>query len=73
MNKKSIRAIVILMSLALIGIISLQLYWILRDIRLKEQQFDQSVSQVMNSIVDRIETNEAFSMLQDRVFNSVYN
>ena len=69
MNKKSIRAIVILMSLALIGIISLQLYWILRDIRLKEQQFDQSVSQVMNSIVDRIETNEAFSMLQDRVFN----
>ena len=55
MNKKSIRAIVILMSLALIGIISLQLYWILRDIRLKEQQFDQSVSQVMNSIVDRIE------------------
>jgi signal transduction histidine kinase len=69
MNKRSIRSIVFLMSLALLGIISLQIYWILRDIRLKEQQFDQSVSQVMNSIVDRIETNEAFSMLQDRVFN----
>ena len=68
MNKRGFRAIIFLMSLALVGIISLQLYWILHDIRLKEQQFDQSVSQAMNAIVDRIETNEAFNILNDRVF-----
>ncbi len=68
MNKRGFRAIIFLMSLALVGIISLQLYWILHDIQLKEQQFDQSVSQSMNAIVDRIETNEAFNILNDRVF-----
>ena len=68
MNKKGFRAIILLMSLALMGIISLQLYWILHDIRLKEQQFDQSVSQAMNAIVDRIETNEALNIINERVF-----
>ncbi len=57
------------MSIALIGVISLQLYWIFHDIRLKEQQFEQSVNQAMNSIVDRIETNEAMNILHQRVFN----
>lgn len=56
------------MSIALMGIISLQLYWIFHDIKIKEQQFDQSVSQAMNEIVDRIETNEAMNMLHERVF-----
>ena len=56
------------MSVALMGIISLQLYWIFHDIRIKEQQFDQSVSQAMNAIVDRIETNEAMNILNERVF-----
>src|SRR5205085_4130284 len=55
-------------SLALMGIISLQLYWILHDIKIKEQQFDQSVSQAMNAIVDRIETTEAMNILHERVF-----
>jgi two-component system phosphate regulon sensor histidine kinase PhoR len=56
------------MSIALAGIISLQVYWITHDIKIKEQQFDQAVNQVMNSIVDRIETNEALNILHDRVF-----
>src|SRR4051812_17559232 len=68
MNKKGFRAIILLMSVALVGIISLQLYWILHDIKIKEQQFDQSVSQAMNAIVDRIETNEAYNILNERVF-----
>ena len=68
MNKKRIRAIIVLMSIALAGIISLQVYWITHDIAIKEKQFDQSVSQAMNSIVDRIETNEALNILHERVF-----
>jgi len=57
------------MSIALIGIISLQVYWITHDIRLKEQQFDQAVSQAMNSIVDKIETREAFHVIRNRFFD----
>jgi two-component system, OmpR family, phosphate regulon sensor histidine kinase PhoR len=67
MNKKRIRWIIALMSVALIGIIALQVYWIKHDIAIKEQQFSQSVSQAMNSIVDKIETREAFSMMKERL------
>jgi len=56
-----------LMSIALIGIICLQVYWISHDIHLKEQQFEQSVSQAMNAIVDRIETQEAFSIMNKKL------
>ena len=69
MNKKQIRWIIILMSVALIGIISLQVYWISHDIRLKEQQFDQTVTQAMNAVVDKIETREAFHIIRNRFFD----
>ncbi len=67
MNKYRIRWVITLMSVALIGIICLQVYWITHDIHLKEQQFDQSVSQAMNSIVDRIETHETFSLMNRKL------
>ncbi len=69
MNKRQISWIIALMSVALIGIISLQVYWISHDIRLKEQQFDQTVNQAMNSIVDKIETREAFHIIRNRFFD----
>jgi len=69
MNKRNFRWIIGLMTLALLGIISLQVYWIMHDIRLREQQFEQTVNQAMNAIVDRIETNEAMNMLHERIFD----
>ncbi|MCX6292232.1 MAG: HAMP domain-containing sensor histidine kinase [Bacteroidetes bacterium] len=66
MNRKQIRWIIALMSMALIGIISLQVYWISHDIAIKEQQFDQAVNQAMNAIVDKIETREAFHIIRNR-------
>ena len=69
MNKKQITWIIALMSVALIGIISLQVYWIAHDIKLKEQQFDQTINQAMNSIVDKIETREAFHIIRNRFFD----
>jgi two-component system phosphate regulon sensor histidine kinase PhoR len=69
MNKQRIRWIIALMSVALIGIITLQVYWITHDINLKEQQFEQSVSQAMTAIVDKVETREAFSMMSNKLVN----
>lgn len=57
------------MTIALLGIISLQVYWIMHDIKLREQQFEQTVNQALNAIVDRIETNEAMNMLHERLFD----
>ena len=67
MKKNRIRWVIALMSVALIGIICLQVYWISHDIHLKEQQFEQSVNQAMNAIVDRIETQEAFSIMNKKL------
>jgi len=46
------------MSIALIGLISLQAYWIHHDLQLKEQQFGQNVMLAMNNIVDQVEQKE---------------
>jgi len=51
MNKQRIRWIIALMSVALVGIICLQVYWISHDIRLKKNKFDQTVNQAMSAII----------------------
>src|SRR4051812_5067940 len=69
MNKKKIRWIIALMAPALLGIIVLQVYWIENDLKIKEKQLDQNVRLAMNAIVDRIETNEAFTSFNANFFN----
>lgn len=66
MNKRKIRLIIVLMTFALTGIIALQAYWIQEAIKIKEQEFEQSVIQAMNNVVDKIETREAFHIIKDR-------
>lgn len=69
MKKSNFRWIIALMSLALAGIISLQVYWIVHDVQVREQQFEQTVNQALNAIVDKIETNEAMNMLHEKLFD----
>lgn len=54
MNAKRIRLIIGLMSLALIGVISLQGYWIGWNIRLNEGQFDKNVFEALNKVANRL-------------------
>ena len=54
------------MSIALLGIIGLQMNWIMHDIKLKEQQFDQGVTLALNDVVNKIETREVFRIVSDR-------
>lgn len=63
MNKRKITWLIILMSIALLGIIVLQMNWIMHDIHLKEQQFDQGVSMALNDVVNKIETREVFQVV----------
>jgi two-component system phosphate regulon sensor histidine kinase PhoR len=58
MNAKRIRLIIGLMSLALIGIISLQVYWIGWNIRLNEGQFDKNVFEALNKVANRLQIYE---------------
>ena len=69
MNKRTIRIIIVMMSIALAGIISIQIYWIRNDFLIKEQQFEQSVLQGLNTVVDKLETKEAMSVLHQNLFS----
>ncbi len=52
------------MSIALIGVIWLQAYWINNAIRLNEKQFDKSVFAALNRVSSRLQNNESYALLQ---------
>jgi two-component system phosphate regulon sensor histidine kinase PhoR len=58
MNKRLFVFLVILMSLSLVGIISVQLYWIKRSVDDKEEQFSNAIAEVLNRVTDKIEERE---------------
>lgn len=58
MNKKRFVLLVILMSLSLIGIISVQVYWIQKSVDDKKEQFSNAVEDVLDKVADRIESRE---------------
>jgi len=69
MKKNRISLIIILMSIALIGIIFLQIYWFRHDFTIKEQQFDHRVSEAMNAVVDKLETRQALHFIGNSFFS----
>ena len=58
MNKKRFVLLVILMSLSLIGIISVQVYWIKQSVEDKEEQFSNAVEDVLDKVAERVEARE---------------
>jgi two-component system phosphate regulon sensor histidine kinase PhoR len=55
MNKKAILIIIGLMSAALIGIITLQAYWINWSISLEEKRFDKDVFSALNIVSEKLQ------------------
>lgn len=58
MSKFSIKALVVLITSAFVGLIAIQLYWINNSILLREQQFDQDIHSALQAVVDYIDTRE---------------
>tara|TARA_R110002167_G_scaffold91083_18_gene245038 strand:- start:3738 stop:5318 length:1581 start_codon:yes stop_codon:yes gene_type:complete len=58
MNKKLFVLLVILMSLSLIGIIFVQVFWIKKSVEDKEEQFSNTVTAVLNTVTERITKRE---------------
>lgn len=67
MTKKKIQIIVGLMCFALIGLIGLQWYWIREAIAIRNDQFNQKVSESVQEVVHRLEKQEMMHLLQRRI------
>jgi two-component system phosphate regulon sensor histidine kinase PhoR len=58
MNKRLFVLLVVLMSLSLIGIILVQVFWIKQSVQDKEEQFSTTVSEVLHTVSEKIEERE---------------
>ena len=61
MNKLFFRLLVILMSLSLIGIILVQVYWFDKSFENNEEQFKYHVKQVLGNVADKLQNHERYS------------
>ena len=67
MQKKAIWILTIILSITLIGLIIVQLYWIKNAINIKEEQFSQLVNKSIGNIIDEIEKRELVYQLVDEI------
>ncbi|MBD1423659.1 sensor histidine kinase [Sphingobacterium chuzhouense] len=69
MKKRSITLIIWLMSVALIGVMAMQYYFIRESFKQKSQLFDEAVSAALASVAGKIEKQEIFEFAreQDRI------
>ncbi|MFT3795967.1 sensor histidine kinase [Flavobacterium sp.] len=63
MNKLFFRLLVLLMSLSLIGIILVQVYWFNTSFKNNEEQFKFHVKQVIGNVADKLQKEEAYTFI----------
>lgn len=61
MNKLFFRLLVLLMSLSLVGIILVQVYWFNTSFKNNNEQFKYHVTQVIGKVADKLQKQEAYS------------
>jgi len=63
MKKRSIALIIGLMGFALLGVITMQLYFLRQSYQLQSELFDRSVNEALNNVVARITRHDALNFL----------
>lgn len=61
MSKLFFRLLVLLMSLSLIGIILVQVYWFNTSLKDNDEQFKFHVKQVLGNVAEKLQKQEAYS------------
>ena len=62
MNKNNIKIIVLIASVALLGLIAVQLYWIKDAIQIGEERFEQNVNEALNNVAKVAVLDKAVSL-----------
>jgi two-component system phosphate regulon sensor histidine kinase PhoR len=66
MKKRSLWIITVLMTLALLGVFVMQLYYIKESYKLKSELFDQNVNAALNAVVNKVQKKNAFLHINKR-------
>lgn len=65
MKQQNFTSIIILMTISLLGIITVQVFWMHKAISVKEQQLNQQINEVLNRTAYRIERNQNAYLLSN--------
>ena len=68
MNKKIITGLIALMGISILAIVIIQLVWMNNAIRVRNELFDRSVNEALNSTTNRLETLQDFNMINHFAF-----
>jgi two-component system phosphate regulon sensor histidine kinase PhoR len=67
MKKRSIRLIIGLMTIALLGVVAMQLYFLRQSYLMQSELFDRSVNEALNNVVNKVSKQDAVNFLNDKV------
>ena len=67
MNKLTLRLIISLMTIALLGLISFQLYWINNAIKINQSEFEQDVNEALRNVVKKLEKQEVLYITSNKL------
>jgi two-component system phosphate regulon sensor histidine kinase PhoR len=66
MNKRSIILIIVIIALALLGLVSIQVYWINNAIKVKETNFNRSVNEALSNVIYKLEKIEVANQIRQK-------
>ncbi len=67
MKKQQIQFIIALMAVALIGLVSFQLYWINHALSVANERFEQNVQEALHNVVNKLQRAEVLTVASQRV------
>src|SRR5690606_25778369 len=63
MSKTQIKIIILLMSVACLGLIGFQLYWVSNALKINQERFEQNIYQSLSSTIEKLEKGETSEIL----------
>ncbi|WP_461449340.1 sensor histidine kinase [Mucilaginibacter sp.] len=73
MKKRSIRLIIGLMSIALLGVVAMQLYFLRQSYLMQSQLFDRSVNEALTNVVNKVSKQDAVNFLNGKARNVLHH
>lgn len=67
MSKKIISLVIVLITIALIGLVGIQIYWIKNALAVKEANFDRSVNEALTNVVYKLEKLEVANRIKNKI------
>jgi len=71
MNKRIIFIIIFVMSLALIGMLGMQAYWVKNALSLRRSEFEKNVNEALNQVVGKLEAEEAVFHISSKMISFI--